>query len=148
MKIKEILSPDCTLCGVKATSKKVVIEKLSRLMAEKEVSLTCPEIFDSLINRERLGSTGLGHGVAIPHSKLPNAHKAIAAFIQLEAGVEFDAADDKKVDLLFALLLPEDSDDEHVQILAILAEMFSNDEFLSKLRAATMPEELYELITS
>ena len=106
------------------------------------------EIVDSLFAREKLGSTGIGSGVAIPHGRLKNSDKTIAAFIQLHEGIDYDAVDNIEVDLLFALLVPEDSTDEHLKILAELAEMFSNKNVRDKLRDAKDNLQLCELLTN
>jgi len=99
------------------------------------------------VTREKLGSTGLGKGIAIPHGRLKGSKKTIAAFIQLQYGVDYDAIDDAPVDLLFALLVPENSTDEHLKTLAHLAEMFSNTDTLEQLRSETSAEGLHKILT-
>ncbi|EIJ43673.1 PTS IIA-like nitrogen-regulatory protein PtsN [Beggiatoa alba B18LD] len=134
MRISDILSPERMLCNVQASSKKRVLEYFSRLLATETSSLTTREIFESLLSRERLGSTGLGRGVAIPHARVPDCQLTLAAFVQLEQGIDYDAIDRQPVDLLFALMVPENCTEEHLQILAMLAEMFSNEKFRETLR--------------
>lgn len=146
MQIAEILSPARVALGAEVSSKKGVLEELSSLIAADTSDLTQTEIFDSLCARERLGSTGLGHGVAIPHGRLKGGKETLGAFIQLAEGIDYDAVDQQPVDLLFALLVPEESTDEHLQILARLAEMFSDTELVEKLRRANSPEVLYDLL--
>lgn len=136
MQVSELLDLDRIRCNFQAASKKRVLEQLSQLIADSQSELTQTQVFDSLISRERLGSTGLGRGVAIPHGRVKNNQQTIAAVIKLQQGVDFDAVDGKPVDLVFALLVPEESTEEHLQLLAQLAEMFSNEEFVARLRAS------------
>lgn len=134
MQVAELLDTDRISCNSQAASKKRVLEQLSQLIAGSQGGLTSNQVFDSLLSRERLGSTGLGRGVAIPHGRLKDNENTIAAFIKLEQGVDFDAVDSEPVDLLFALLVPEHSTEEHLQLLAQLAEMFSDKAFVQRLR--------------
>ena len=146
MQIAEILKPERIAVSNGISSKKGVLEELARLIAMDTPDLTQIEVFDSLCARERLGSTGLGHGVAIPHGRLKGGKHTLGAFIQLKDGIDYDAVDQQPVDLLFALLVPEESTDEHLQILARLAEMFSDTDLVSKLRYASSSDRLYELL--
>lgn len=146
MQIAEIIKPERIAVSTGISSKKGVLEELARLIAMDTPDLTQTEVFDSLCARERLGSTGLGHGVAIPHGRLKGGKHTLGAFIQLNDGVDYDAVDQQPVDLLFALLVPEESTDEHLQILARLAEMFSDTDLVSKLRYASSSDRLYELL--
>ena len=146
MQISDILSPDRVACDVDLQSKKAALEALSQMVADAEESLTRSEVFDSLLARERLGSTGLGHGIALPHGRLKGGEHTLGAFIRLRAGVDYDAIDHAPVDLVFALLVPEEATDEHLKILAMLAEKFSADGFLQKLRRETTAEGIYKLL--
>ena len=110
--------------------------------------LNANEIFDSLLSRERLGSTGVGYGVAIPHARYEGATDAIGAFMRLDQPVDFDAMDREPVDLVFGLLVPEDCTDEHIQILAQLAELFSDPQLRTALRTASGTDEVMNLIGS
>ncbi len=125
----------------------MTLEELSKLLAAKDTSLSYIEVFDCLVAREKLGSTGLGNGIAIPHGRLKGGKKTIAAFMQLQYGIDYDALDQAPVDLLFALLVPEDSTDEHLQTLSHLAEMFSNTETLEQLRSGTTADRIYKILT-
>ncbi len=147
MQISEILSSDSILCGQDFTSKKMALEELSKLLANTDSSIGYIEVFDCLVAREKLGSTGLGKGIAIPHARLKGSKKTIAAFIQLQHGINYDAIDEAPVDILFALLVPEDSTDEHLEILSHLAEMFSNSETLEQLRSETSVDGIYKILT-
>ena len=148
MQISEILQPQRIVCQQDISSKKRSLELLSELLADALPDFAGGEIFDSLIGRERLGSTGLGKGVALPHGRLSGLKKPIAAMAILKQGTDFDAIDHNPVDLLFALLVPEESTDEHLQILAHLAAMFSNQEFCSKLRSCNDSDQCFELVSN
>ena len=147
MHIAEILTSDRILCNVELSSKKAVLETLSGLIAGASSGLTGQAVFNSLLSRERLGGTGLGNGIALPHGRLKNGLSTIAAFIKLKRGVDYDAVDHQPVDLIFALLVPEQSTEEHLQILAQLAEMFNKPEFLARLRKEESNEAIHSLLT-
>ncbi|MGH8532777.1 MAG: PTS sugar transporter subunit IIA [Gammaproteobacteria bacterium] len=146
MSMGEILVRDRVALQVDLCSKKGVLEALARLIADQPE--TSDEVFRSLITRERLGSTGLGRGVAIPHGRTAHGDQPRGAFIYAKTGVDFDAIDEKPVDLFFALLVPAQCHDEHLRILAELAEMFSDEEFVSRIRACTGADTLYELLSA
>ena len=148
MNISDILSPDCVLSDMDCHSKKDTLDTLAKIIANSDNSTSQTEVFDCLIARERLGSTGLGNGIAIPHGRLKNGKKTIAAFIQLDTAVDYDAVDKAPVDLLFALIVPEDSTEEHLQTLAKLAEMFSDENTISKLRQSNSSSEIYSVLTA
>jgi PTS system nitrogen regulatory IIA component len=148
MQIPELLTAERIACQQECSSKKRSLELLGKLLADALPDFTDGEIFDSLIGRERLGSTGLGNGVALPHGRVQGLKEPIAALLVLSAGIDFDAIDSKPVDLLFALLVPEESTDEHLQILARLAEMFSDKNFCAELRHASNNEQCHKLISN
>lgn len=147
MNIATILTVERVACGDASPSKKRVLETLSELIRKNSPELAQTEVLDSLLSRERLGSTGLGHGVAIPHGRLKHHTQCVGAFLQLSQPIDYDAPDGQPVDLLFGLMVPEDSTAEHLQILARLAEMFSDAAFCAKLRACTDAAEIYALLT-
>lgn len=147
MKIADILSPDSIVESGACHSKKDALDTLARLLAATDPGLGQGEIFDCLIARERLGSTGLGKGIAIPHGRLKEQQRAIAAFLRLAEGVDYAAADQQPVDLLFALIVPEQSTDAHLQTLAGLAEMFSDDAVIRGLRRSRTTEAIYSILT-
>lgn len=146
IKIADLLSEDRVGCGVDVTSKKRALEVLSELICGTSTALNANAIFNKLISREKLGSTGLGKGVALPHARVEGSDIALAGFIKLDDGIDFDAFDRQPVDLLFALVVPEHFTDEHLQILARLAEMFSDPDFCKALRGAGNAAELYGLL--
>ena len=143
MDIIDLIAPGRIVCNSPVASKKRVIEVLSELLATGQADLNPRPIFDSLIGRERLGSTGLGHGVALPHGRFSQTQTAIGAFIKLEKGVDFDAIDRQPVDLVFGLLVPDHYTDEHLKILQLLAEMFSDQTLCQRLRAADSDPALF-----
>lgn len=146
MRLTDIISLGRISCDSHAGSKKRVLEQFSDLIANDQPTLNRNEIFESLLSRERLGSTGLGHGIAIPHGRISNSERAIGALIKLQDGIDFEAVDHQPVDLLFALLVPEQSTEEHLQLLAMLAEMFSNAVVVEQLRNAHSSAALYDVI--
>lgn len=148
MIITDLITCERVICDSEVVSKKRVIEILSERLATGQEGLAPRAVFDSLIGRERLGSTALGHGVALPHGRFNGADYAIGAFAKLRKGVDFDATDRTPVDLIFGLLVPDHYTDEHLKILAHLAEMFSDKDFCQQLRSATSETELYERLTA
>ena len=149
MELTRLLSAERTRCGVTVTSKKRALERLSeQLMADIPAgSEATRNIFEGLTVRERLGSTGLGRGVALPHTRSPDIESSRAALIRLSTPISFDAADRQPVDLLLALLVPEHSNDEHLRILARLAELFRDEMLCDRLRNCGSDAELYAVIT-
>jgi PTS system nitrogen regulatory IIA component len=147
MKLAELISPERASANVEAGSKKRALEALSTLLAEAVPNMTSEEVFSGLIDRERLGSTGIGHGVAIPHGRCRHGDRALAAFMRLRQAVEFDSIDNQPVDLIVGLLVPEHYTDEHLAILANLAELFGDDLFCERIRSAQSDEEIYDLLT-
>jgi PTS system nitrogen regulatory IIA component len=147
MQITEFISPERVVRESKVTSKKRALEVVSGLIAGAQANLLETEIFDCLLARERLGSTGIGHGVAIPHGRLKSLTHPVAAFAVLEKGVDFDAMDGEPVDLVCALVVPLESTEEHLQILASLAALFSDGRLRESMRQAGSAEEIYTLLT-
>lgn len=147
MQITDLITVERIACGVPAAGKKHALDLLSELLASGLHSLTAGELCTGLIEREILGSTGLGRGVAIPHGRLKECPQAIGAFLKLNQGVEFDAPDRQPVDLLFALIVPEQCTDEHLEILALLAGLFSDKALCQALRSATHAGKVFGLLT-
>lgn len=146
MEIVDILTPARIAIGVQAASKKAVLEELARLVAGDTPELTPAQAFDGLILRERLGSTGLGKGIAIPHGRIEHLNGMVGAFLRTTSAIDFDAIDGEPVDLYFALFVPKDTTQEHLTMLANLAEAFTNDQLVSKLRALTSAETIHALL--
>jgi PTS system nitrogen regulatory IIA component len=143
---EDFINPERISCRDPASSKKRALQSLGELLSQAAPELGPDEAFDKLLERERLGSTGLGHGIALPHARVAGVDKAYGAFIQLEESVDFDAIDNQPVDLIFGLLVPESATKEHLQLLAHLASMFSHAGFCEALRRATQPEEVMQQI--
>lgn len=146
MQLTDFLTTDRIACDVNAHSKKRALEELSELISHDQSSISATDIFDCLLSRERLGSTGVGFGVAIPHGRLKDSDHTTAALIQLNHGIDFDAVDNQPVDLLFALVVPDKATEEHLKILALLAAMFKEDELRAQLREAKNPEDIMQLV--
>ncbi|HEC18944.1 MAG TPA: PTS IIA-like nitrogen-regulatory protein PtsN [Gammaproteobacteria bacterium] len=147
MQLSDIITPERVAAHVPASSKKRALETLSELFARQAPeSLDAHDIFNSLIARERLGTTAIDHGVAIPHGRLKDNTQTMGAFVQLEDGIDCDAFDHQAVNLMFALLVPEESTEEHLQLLARLAQMFGDAELREKLRSAADNQALYDLL--
>ncbi len=142
-----LLIPARARCQADIASKKRALEVLSELIAEDQEGLTPRDVLNCLVSREKLGSTGLGHGVAIPHGRMSEVDLALGAALTLQTGVDFDAPDGEPVDLVVGLIVPEKSTDEHLHILARLAEAFSDAEAVRAVREAKTPEELSGLLS-
>ena len=147
MEISKLVSSDSVVCNADIGSKKRALEFLAELLAKESPTADAFDIFQHLTEREKLGSTSLGHGVAIPHARTSSSDEAIGAFIKLEHGIDFDSPDNEPTDLLFALMVPEHYTDEHLEILADLASRFSDERLCHNLRSSGTSEELYERLT-
>ncbi|MDE1460626.1 PTS IIA-like nitrogen regulatory protein PtsN [Spartinivicinus poritis] len=145
MKIEQFLLPQCTLTGVQGGSKKRVLQLIANLLAEYSSDIDANELFDNLINRERLGSTGFGNGIAIPHCRLESCHKPFACLLKLEEGIDFDAIDGHPVDVIFALVVPAEATNEHLAILQELATRFENSSYRNNLRQADTNPDLFDV---
>ncbi|KAA9133423.1 PTS IIA-like nitrogen regulatory protein PtsN [Marinihelvus fidelis] len=147
MLVDDLISPDSVLPAVRTSSKKRLLEVISNALANEDEGLSSREIFESLCARERLGSTGLGNGVAIPHGRVSGSSRVQAVFIRLARPLAFDAVDGKPVDLLFALAVPEHCTSDHLKLLAEIAEKFSDQELLERLRNTEDATELAQLLS-
>ena len=134
-------------CNADASSKKKTLELLSEMLAGAGIAPDARTVADRLLARERLGSTALGHGVAIPHGRCAEITEAVAAFLKLRSGVDFDAPDGEKVDIVVGLLVPEDCTDGHLQLLAQLAALFSQEEVRKELRSPISPAQVIEILS-
>lgn len=140
--LDQVLTVERTRVGAPGNSKKKTLELISQHLESLDPALQADDIFASLTERERLGSTGFGNGVAIPHCRLETCPDAMGMLIRLDRPIDFDAMDQKPVDLLFALVVPREANNEHLQLLSHIAERFSDDHRLHALREATTPEAL------
>lgn len=146
MNIAQLVSKERIVLNVDVASKKKALEFISEVLSQGQQELSSGEVFDCLIGRERLGSTGIGHGIAIPHCRLKGNQKTLAVLIRLSHGVDYDSIDSLPVDLIFAMVVPEDASESHLKTLAQLARMFSDTELVDKLHQARDPETIYELL--
>lgn len=146
MELCTILRPECTTCATPG-SKKKVLELISDLAAAQYPTLSSQEIFESLVAREKMGSTGIGNGIAIPHGRLTDITQPIAILIKCEEPIAFDAIDKQPVDILFALLVPADQCQQHLSTLSCMAEKLSDKQVLKQLRKTHDETELYQVIT-
>ncbi|SDW42379.1 PTS IIA-like nitrogen regulatory protein PtsN [Marinobacter mobilis] len=145
--IQSILAPGLTLCRVALSSKKRALEYIAEQVHQSAEDLSEAQIFNNLVARERLGSTGIGQGIAIPHCRLEGCDKVVGVLITLEEGVAFDAIDNQPVDLLFALIVPKEATSEHLELLSQLAEKFNDHNFCTELRQCTDNAALYNRMT-
>lgn len=129
-----------------AGSKKRVLEEIGGLLASSTSGLSQEQVFDKLLERERLGSTGVGQGIALPHARIEGVTEASGALVRLASGIDFDAIDNQQVDLVFGLIVPEQATEAHLQLLAQLASLFNNEKFCTQLREAVDSESMLELI--
>lgn len=148
MLISDILKPETVQCDIDTGSKKAALEILAGLIADTDPGLTQTEVFGCLLAREKLGSTGLGKGIALPHGRLKHVNRTLGAFVRLKSAIDYDSMDKIPVDLLFALVVPEKSTQEHLDILAQLAEKFSDAKTLKKIRARRSSADIYHVLVS
>ncbi|MCC4264910.1 PTS IIA-like nitrogen regulatory protein PtsN [Oceanimonas baumannii] len=147
MEVADILSRDCTRSAVPCTSKKRALEIISELAAG-HLNIGSQPLFDCLLAREKMGTTGIGNGIAIPHGRIGNDNKATAVLLTFAEPVEFDAIDNQPVGLVFALLVPEQECKQHLKTLSLIAEKLSNKQVCRQLRQAGSDEELYQIMIS
>ena len=146
MLLQEIIKPDSVLCNAHARSKKHCLEILSELLVRSNPDLASEDIFESLIERERLGCTSLDQGVAFPHCRVEGLDSSVAALIKLREAVEFDSLDGEAVDLVFGLMVPEEVDAEDHANISNIARLLGDQEIRSRLREANTSNELYEAL--
>lgn len=145
MEIDEILQRNAVIANLRATSKKQLLQELSKAAAEA-FALESRQVFETLLERERLGSTGVGSGLAIPHGKMAPLEGLHGLFARLEKPVEFDAIDDQPVDLVFLLLAPEGAGADHLKALARVSRILRDRAFCEKLRGSDNPDAIYALL--
>lgn len=146
MDLRSYISLENVRCKVELGSKKKALVQLSEMLANGLDDISQDNILSKLKERERLGSTGLGAGIAIPHCRVSGLEQAKLAFMSLQDPIDFDAIDQKPVDMMFCLVVPEDCTDKHLQILAFLANMLSNPDMCHTLRHCTDEMRLFQLI--
>lgn len=141
-----ILSPRCTVAHLGANSKKRALELAAEFIAQDQNDMDARDVFDALLARERLGSTALGDGVAIPHCRVDCKH-IMGAFLTLETPIEFETPDDQPVRLIFVLVVPTTETDRHLEVLATLAGIFGDADTRAQLLAVSDDETLYQMMS-
>jgi PTS system nitrogen regulatory IIA component len=146
MDISDLILPESVVANLRVTSKKQALQELAKKAAELTGQ---PEraLFEVLMERERLGTTGVGHGIGIPHGKLPELDRLYGLFARLETPIDFDAIDEHPVDLIFVLLAPETAGADHLKALARVSRLFRDRSVCEKLRGTDSAEALYALLT-
>ena len=147
MTISALLSHQKIFIDTEVSSKKKLLELIANIVAD-QTQLPESTIFSNLLNRERLGSTGLGQGFAVPHARVPELDKTLACFFRLKEAVNFESPDNRPVDLVFTIVIPEEATEEHLLILSSLARIFSNNEVCEAIRAAGSKDEIEQIIKS
>jgi nitrogen PTS system EIIA component len=146
MEITDLLAPDAVIPALKTSGKKQLLQELAH-QAARITQIPERRIFETLIERERLGSTGMGQGIAIPHGRIPGLPRISGLFARLETPVAYEAVDDQPVDLVFLLLAPESAGADHLKALARVSRLLRHQSTCEKLRAATKTEVIYALLT-
>lgn len=146
MNISELLAPDAIVPALKAQGKKQLLQELAA-RAHAQTRLPERRIFETLMERERLGTTGVGQGIAIPHGRMAEAKTITGLFVRLETPIDYDAVDSQPVDLVFMLLAPENAGADHLKALARVSRLLRDKATCEKLRAASSAEALYAILT-
>lgn len=146
IRLEHILTPARSQVNVPGGSKKRILEYIAHLIATDVPGIDEDVLFESLVAREKLGSTGFGNGIAIPHCRLIGCNAPISAVLHLETAIDFDAIDGEPVDLLFVLLVPEEATDQHLELLRQIASIFEQDDVRERLRNAPTSADLYKRV--
>lgn len=146
IRLENILTPGRSLVNVPGTSKKNVIEQIANLISREVTELDQQDVFEALLAREKLGSTGFGNGIAIPHCRLKGCTSPVSALLHLNHAIDFDAIDGAPVDLLFVLLVPEAATDAHLELLRQIASMLDRKDVRDNLRKAPDSAALYQVV--
>ncbi|HSZ11703.1 MAG TPA: PTS IIA-like nitrogen regulatory protein PtsN [Rhizomicrobium sp.] len=146
MEITDLLSPGSVVAAMKTHGKKQLLQELAARAAPL-AKVPDRRIFEILNEREKLGTTGVGQGIAIPHGRIAGLDRIIGVFARLDTSIDYDAVDNQPVDLVFLLLAPEDAGADHLKALARVSRLLRNQAICEKLRAAKKPEALYAILT-
>ncbi|AIL63434.1 PTS IIA-like nitrogen regulatory protein PtsN [Pseudomonas alkylphenolica] len=146
IRLETILTPGRSLVNAPGGSKKRALQEIATLIDREVPDLEMQDVFEALFAREKLGSTGFGNGIAIPHCRLKGCSSPISALIHLDAPIDYDAIDGAPVDLLFVLLVPEAATDAHLELLRQIASMLDRKDVRDRLRAASSSEALYQVV--
>ncbi|PRD43359.1 PTS IIA-like nitrogen-regulatory protein PtsN [Phyllobacterium phragmitis] len=147
MDLSDLIQPAAIIPALKASSKKQLLQVMAEKAAEL-TGLTEREVFDTILQRERLGSTGVGNGIAIPHGKLNSIKRITGIFARLENPVDFEALDDQPVDIVFLLLAPENAGADHLKALSRIARLLRDPDMVTKLRGTHDAQALYAFLTT
>ncbi|HCG89093.1 MAG TPA: PTS IIA-like nitrogen-regulatory protein PtsN [Alteromonas macleodii] len=147
MDIQAIVSLDRTECAVQCNSKKRILEIIADIAAKQNENIDQATVLNSLMARERMGSTGIGNGIALPHGRLAGLEKVIAIVVTSTPAIDFDALDEKPVDIFFALLVPEEQTEGHLQTLATVAGKLSDKETIKAIRRATTSDDILSALS-
>jgi PTS system nitrogen regulatory IIA component len=147
MDIQAIVSLDRTECAVQCNSKKRILEIIADIAAKQNENIDQATVLNSLMARERMGSTGIGNGIALPHGRLPGLEKVIAIVVTSTPAIDFDALDEKPVDIFFALLVPEEQTEGHLQTLATVAGKLSDKETIKAIRRASTSDDILSALS-
>ncbi len=142
MNIQALVSLDRTECAVQCNSKKRILEIISDIAAQTSPEVEKEAVLNALLGREKVGSTGIGNGIALPHGRLPDLSKVTAVVVTTNPAIDFDAIDDKPVDIFFAILVPENQTEGHLQTLATIAGKLSQKDIIKAIRGAETKEEV------
>jgi PTS system nitrogen regulatory IIA component len=146
MDLADLIAPEAVFPALKAKTKKQALQELAQ-RAAKVTGIDAREILDTLLQRERLGSTGVGRGIAIPHGRVPALHKIVTMFARLDEAIDFEALDDEPVDLVFLLLAPEHAGADHLKALARISRLLREPSSIEKLRASKDRAAIYSVLT-
>jgi len=147
MQLTDVLTLNCTKSAVQCSSKKRALEIISEIASEY-CGQDASELFSGMLAREKMGSTGIGNGIAIPHARMTTCDKALAVLIQCETPIEFGSIDNRPVDILFALLVPEEQCKAHLKTLACMAEKLNDKHILKQLRKAQSDQALFSIMVN
>ena len=147
MDIQAIVSLDRTECAVQCNSKKRILEIIADIAAKQNENIDQATVLNSLMARERMGSTGIGNGIALPHGRLAGLEQVIAIVVTSTPAIDFDALDEKPVDIFFALLVPEEQTEGHLQTLATVAGKLSDKETIKAIRRATTSDDILSALS-
>ena len=146
MDLADLIVPEAVFPALKAKTKKQALQELAQ-RAAKLTGLDARDILDTLLQRERLGSTGVGRGIAIPHGRVPALRRIVTLFARLDEAIDFEALDDEPVDLIFLLLAPEHAGADHLKALARISRLLREPSTIEKLKAAKDRAALYSVLT-
>ncbi len=145
MNVADLINEGSILINIESKSKKNILEKISKNLANGDANQK-DTIFDKLYEREKLGTTAFGNGIAIPHARIPNIKSPKILFMKLSEGIDFDALDKKKVDLIFSLVVPDTREDSHIEILSKVASLADSKIFAQKIRSLSDEKDILDLI--